>query len=112
MNYLNYGHQTEESKYKAKIRNRKSFKDLKERKRIEQKGVDYITHKKLGKKYNCHHLDQRLENYENLEDERFVALNTQTHDLVHTIYRYYKNDKTVLVRLKEVLDKMIEYSED
>lgn len=112
MNYLNYGHQTEESKYKAKIRNRKSFKDLKERKRIEQKGLDYITHKKLGKKYNCHHLDQRIENYENLEDERFIDIGLTIHDIVHQLWRYYEKDETVLDRLKEVLEMMKKYSND
>ena len=112
MNYINYGHQTEESKYKAKIRNRKAFKELKERKRLEQKGLDYITHKKLGKKYNTHHLDQRIKNYENLADERFVALGLNVHDLVHTLYKYYEKDETVLDRLKEVLEMMKKYSND
>lgn len=112
MNYLNYGHQTEESKYKAKIRNRKSFKDLKERKRLEQNKLCYITHKRLSAKYNCHHLDQRIENYENLSDERFVALGLTMHDIVHQLWRYYEKDETIIDRLKEVLEMMKKYSSD
>ncbi|MCQ2589278.1 MAG: hypothetical protein MJ179_02535 [Treponema sp.] len=112
MNYLNYGHRTEESKYKAKIRNRKAFKELKERKRKEQGGLDYIMGKKLSKKYNCHHLDQRIENYENLSEDRFVALGLTIHDIVHQLWRYYEKDPTVIDRLKEVLEKMKKYSED
>lgn len=112
MNYLNYGHQTAESKYKAKVRNRKAFKELKERKRVEQRGCCFITLKKLGKKYNCHHLDQRIENYEVLNDERFVNLGLTMHDIVHFIWRYYQKDHSIIDRLKQVLDMMEKYSND
>jgi hypothetical protein len=30
------------------------------------------------------------------------------HEVIHTIWRYYKNDQAVLDRIKEVLDRMLE----
>lgn len=105
-------HQTEESKYKAKVRSRKSFKDFKEQCRKECGGRDYITGKKLGKKWNFHHKDQRIENYENFIPDRFCCLNLQMHDVIHILYKYYEKDEAVLERLSKLLQDMKRMSND
>lgn len=48
------------------------------------------------------------ENYDQLTEENFIALNKQTHETIHALFRYYKNDKDILNRIKQVLDKMVE----
>ena len=74
----------------------------------KQDGKDIITGKKLYKGYNVHHLDMSTENYEKLEEDNFICLNKQMHETIHTLFRYYKKDPTVLDRLKTVLDRMNE----
>lgn len=93
---------------KAKFRHTKAWKEFRQKMRDKQNGLDYITGKKLNKFWNLHHLDMSAENYENLEEDNFICLNKQMHETIHTLFRYYKNDKDVLNRMKQVLDKMIE----
>lgn len=75
------------------------------------KGTDPITNKALRPGWNCHHLDMSVENYDDLSIERFVPLNKATHELVHTLYRYYRRDPDVLERLRAVLDAMAKYEQ-
>lgn len=93
---------------KAKFRNSKEWKEFRKKIYEKQNGKDIITGKKLYKCYNVHHLDMSAENYEKLDEENFVALNKQMHEVVHTLFRYYKNDKTILSRLEQILEKMAE----
>ena len=70
---------------------------------------DYITGRKLGKGYNVHHLkaNQDAETYCDISNEsHFIPLNAYSHKLLHYLFGYYKKDKAVLTRLKEILDKM------
>ena len=93
---------------KAQFRATKAWKEFRQKMFDKQSGLDYITGKKLYKGYNVHHCDMATENYDKLIEENFLALNKQTHDTVHTLFRYYQKDKTILDRLKQVLDRMCE----
>ena len=93
---------------KAKFRRTKIWKDFRKKIFDKQNGLDIITGKKLYKCYNVHHLDMSAENYEKLDEENFVAINKSTHEVIHTLFRYYKNDKTILSRLEQILEKMDE----
>lgn len=96
-------------KLKRNFRNSKKWKELRHRKNVEQKGIDPVTLGKLNKTCNLHHLNLDEEQYCNLSNEdNFVMLNKQTHEVVHWLWRYYCKDESVLLRLKEVLDKMKE----
>ena len=53
--------------------------------------------------------DESVENYDNLSMDRFVPLNKMTHDTIHFLYRYYRKDKHILERIREVLERMLEY---
>ena len=64
-------------------------------------GVNIITNV-VGK-------DESVENYDNLSMDRFVPLNKMTHDTIHFLYRYYRKDKHILERIREVLERMLEY---
>lgn len=97
---------------KRKFRASKKWKDFRKQVHDKQKGKCYITGKKLQKRAECHHLDQRAENYKNLDLERFVMLNPMMHEVVHNIYRYWVKDKDILSRIEEVLNKMEVYSND
>lgn len=93
---------------KAAFRKTKEWKMFRQKMFDKQNGKDFITGKKLYKMYNVHHCDMSTENYNKLDEENFFALNKQMHDTVHVLFRYYKTDKTILDRLKQVLDKMDE----
>ena len=73
---------------------------------------DQLTLKPLRKGFNIHHLDMREENYQVLKEERFRPLNSDSHDCVHFLYRYYKKDPFIIDRLRKILDLMVKYNED
>ena len=71
--------------------------------------IDYITGKKLYTGFNVHHLDLHPENYKDLNPEKFVCLNRKSHECIHFLYTYWKKDKEILERIKEILMRMEEY---
>ena len=75
--------------------------------------VDAITNRKLQKGWNLHHLAGNSDiPYDYIDDDRlFVCLNKSTHEVVHTLFRYYLKDKSVLDRLAVILEKMSLYQE-
>lgn len=93
---------------KAKFRQTKDWKEFRKRIFDKQNGKDIITGKKLYKGYNVHHLDMSEANYDKLIEENFIAVNKNTHEALHFLFRYYKNDKDILNRIKQVLEKMNE----
>lgn len=93
---------------KAKFRATKAWKEFRKRIFDKQDGKDIITGKKLYKGYNVHHCDMSEANYDKLIEENFVAVNKQTHEALHFLFRYYQKDSTILDRLKTVLDRMNE----
>ena len=93
---------------KAKFRKTKEWREFRKRIFDKQNGKDIITGKKLYKCYNVHHLDMSADNYDKLIEENFIAVNKSTHEALHFLFRYYKNDKDILNRIKQVLEKMTE----
>ena len=99
---------SESQKMKRRVRQSKAWRTLRNNKNVEQGGLDPISKKKLTKTCNCHHLDLREENYTKIDNkDNFVLLNKMTHDAVHFFYKYYKDDREILNRLKDILDKML-----
>ena len=93
---------------KAKFRASKEWREFRKIIFDKQNGKDIITGKKLYKCYNVHHLDMSADNYDKLIEENFIAVNKNTHEALHFLFRYYKNDKDILNRIKQVLEKMTE----
>lgn len=75
---------------------------------ISKQKKDYITGRKLLKGCECHHMDLNPDHYKNLEEKNFVALNKQSHKFIHWLYGYYENDPDIIVRLTEILERMVE----
>lgn len=99
----------ETQKGKRRLRDTKRWKALRHEKNVEQKGIDPITHGKLSRTANLHHMDLRPENYENLDDKsKFVLLNRNTHANLHWLYGYYRKDPNFLERLVGLLKRMVE----
>lgn len=96
------------SEKKAKLRATKEWKAFRIKIAEKQNKKDVITGKPLRKGYNVHHLDMSAENYDKLDEENFIALNKQTHDALHFLFRYYQNDRGILDKLKTFLDRMVE----
>lgn len=102
-----------DKKERTKFRNTVKWKRFRAYIKKKQNNIDVITGKKLLKGSNLHHLDLNSDNYSNLENEdNFVFLNKQTHEMIHWLYRYYANDKSILDRIKLYLDRMVEINED
>lgn len=99
------------SSAKVKFRSTKEWREFRLN-MISKRGTDYVTGSKLSKRCNLHHLDMREENYADLDEERFMPLNQSTHDAVHFLYRYYVKDRTIIDRLRHVMEMMYECSHD
>lgn len=100
-------------KKKRDFRASKKWKDLRHKKNIEQNGKDPITGKRLYSGANLHHLDLDESHYTDLSNEdNFILLNKMTHSFTHWIFPYYKNDREVLTRLKDLLDRMVDINEN
>lgn len=93
-----------DGKQKAEFRKTEIWKNF--RKLFDGK-IDYITQKKLPKKYNLHHmrLDSRF--YTDLNEDNFEPMLNSVHDFIHWLYGYYRKDKSILDRIKDILDKMV-----
>lgn len=99
------------NKDKAKVRSTKAWKDWRQHMKDEVSGgIDFVTHKKLYKTWNLHHLDEW--HYKLLEEGRFVCLNSMTHDMVEWLWKYYRTDPDVIKRLNEVMFRMKQYYEE
>lgn len=95
-------------KAKRKFRSSSKWKDFRTSFKNE---VDVITNKKLYKGWNLHHKDLNENHYEDITDRnKFCSLNKSTHEMIHWLYNYYKNDPNILDRIKELLDEMIDYN--
>lgn len=98
---------TESQKKKNKFRQSAKWKKFRHYMNVAQKGLCYVTHKKLLKAANLHHLDLNEDHYSDISDpSHFVFLNKSIHDCVHVLWRYYEKDPGVLDRLGEVLERM------
>lgn len=98
----------EAQKKKRAFRNSAKWKKFKHFKNVEQDGLCYISLKKLLKGANLHHICLDENKYSDIsKPENFVYLNKSLHEVVHVLWRYYKNDTEVLDRLKDVLDRMV-----
>lgn len=98
---------------KEKFRKSKEWKEFRAKMVIKANHRDFITGKKLVKGFNVHHMRTNLteETYCDISHEdEFIPLNSQCHKLLHYLFTYYQKDKSILDRLKEILDKMLELS--
>lgn len=99
----------QKQKNKRNFRASRKWKDFRHKIYVKQGGLCYITHKKLNKYANLHHIDLDEKNYENLSiEENFVFVNKMMHGVIHDLYRYFVNDEEVLDRIKYVLIRMKE----
>lgn len=100
------------SAIKDKVRKSREWKEFREKKLKEQK-IDPITGKKIQKGANLHHKCLDVNQYHILEDDRFVLLNRQTHEVLHWIYgneKHKKDWKSILKGLQELCEDMDKYN--
>ena len=95
---------------KKQFRQTKEWKEF--RAKMKERKVDALTLSKLRKGWALHHLDLDALHYKDLSEHKFECLNNKSHDLVHFMYNYYKKDRSVLERLKNILDKMVEFNNE
>ena len=91
------------SEIKNAVRKTKEWKELRAMKLKEQK-TDPITGSPIRKGANLHHRCLDVNQYDNLEPERFVLLNRNSHSLLHMIYgdeRHKKDWRKIIANLIE-----------
>ena len=72
---------------------------------------DFITKQPLERDWNLHHLDLDISRYDQIDDmNKFIPLNSKTHELIHELYKLYRKDKSVICRIIYILAKMEEYT--
>lgn len=92
-------------KDKEKFRRSKTWKDFKKI-MDAQLPYDYVTHKKLSKRHQLHHLNLNPADYTKLNKDNFINLNSESHKIIHWIYSRYTRDPSIIDRIKEVIDIM------
>lgn len=93
------------------FRKRHFIKEIKKLKNGKEKiipNVDEVTLRPLTKYFDLHHLDLNSQNYTNLEESKFKALNSKTHEYIHWFYAEYCKDPTFKDRFLAVIDLMFE----
>lgn len=84
------------SELKAKFRRSPEWKNFRKHMAELYDNKDAITGKSLRKGWNLHHLDMSIENYKDLDENKYIPLSRATHELIHTAFRYsYAIDKLV-----------------
>lgn len=97
---------TKQAKAKCKFRSSSKWKKLRDKLKKQRK-LDELTMKPLRAGWNLHHLDMSESHYEDISNEsHFSCLNRQSHECIHFLFRYYKDDHSILLRLKDILDRM------
>lgn len=97
---------------KSKFRSTSKWKKF--RKRIkEERKLDEVTLRPLHKAWNLHHMNLDPLKYEDISNEdTYCALNKTTHEIIHILYKYYREDPLVLERLKYILEEMVQINEN
>ena len=84
------------SELKAKFRRSVEWKNFRKHMAYLYDNKDAITGKPLRKGWNLHHLDMSIDNYQDLDEDKFIPLNKSTHEMLHQVFRYsYAIDKLV-----------------
>lgn len=98
---------------KSKFRNRKPWKLFRARLKKERK-VDELTHSRLSKTFNLHHLilTDKEEIYTDLtHPENYMCLNPQSHDMLHLCYDNARRDPEFMDRLNKAVERMLELND-
>lgn len=99
-----------DGKIKAKFRLTSVWKTF--RKFMQDKyKVDFLTHRKLKRGWQLHHMNFLPTAYTDLNEECFICLNPQQHDVIHTIYSEYVKDTSYLDRLIDLIKKHYELND-
>lgn len=94
--------QNSKSKFRNTSKWKKFRKSLKEKRKIDE-----VTLRPLYKGWNLHHMILDPKKYEDLTNEdNFATLNSNTHDIIHFLFNYYKNDPSILDRIEYILEEM------
>ena len=96
-----------DGKQKAEFRTTKFWTEFRKRLFNERK-VDYLTHRKLQKKYNLHHMRFDSSIYTELDEKFFRCYNSNSHDVLHWCVSETIKDSTFMQRLTEEVNLHIE----
>lgn len=66
--------------------------------------IDFLTHRKLQKKFNLHHVRFSPELYTDLDEKYFRCYNPNTHDILHWLVSETIKDPTFMKRITEEVE--------
>lgn len=97
---------------RAEFRKTKAWCNFRNQVAERQNMLDYITHEPLKDNYNCHHLCMKANEYTNLQFDRFIAVNKDTHEKIHELFtsKWQQNVPTnspfydIMLRMSELND--------
>lgn len=96
---------------RKKFRYSEAWKNFRKRIIVKQK-VDPVTGSKLTKMCNLHHCDLNEDHYDDISNEdNFVALNYETHSLVHFLFskskpRAWRDKIKALIKILEKMEEL------
>lgn len=93
-------------KSKRAFRKSKRWKDFRRKMYLLSGKTDIITGQRLRKGWQVHHRDLSEEHYEQLAPDNFLCCNNLTHKVIHWLWNIYKNDPTVIDRLRREMEIM------
>lgn len=99
-----------DTKERQRFRNTKQWKEFR-RKLIEKQKKDAITGNPLTITANCHHCLLDYERYTELNDENFVMLNKESHDVTHFFFlkskpREWRKRVLNLIKILKKMEKL------
>lgn len=98
---------------KKEFRNSETWRNFRKQKFTEQNGKDFVTGEPLLSDFNCHHLCMKSNEYTHLSSDRFVALNRETHKMIHELFNSTDwKTKATNEKIIQILTKMEELNDD
>ena len=99
-----------DGKTKGKFRLTKIWKEFRKFMRDKFK-VDYLTHRKLNKTFNLHHMKFNPRFYTELNEKHFRCYNSNTHDVLHWLVSETIKDPTFMQRITDEVNLHIQLNE-
>lgn len=96
---------------KRNFRKSRRWKDFRRLMYIRSGKTDLITGHRLKKGWQVHHRSLDESKYEVLEECNFICVNNLTHKVIHWLWENYREDESILDRLKDEMERMKEINE-
>lgn len=95
-------------KSKRNFRKSRTWKNFRRGMYLLSGKIDMITGHRLHKGWQVHHRNLSDDKYEVLNSDDFLCCNNLTHKVIHWLWNIYKDDPSVIDRLRREMELMKE----